>query len=123
MPACYAPVMFESVMPDRGVEGITRAARICYVLAVIVAITNALFLVMAIVDERPWRPMSLTINGAFVVVAWMTGRGIEEQRSWAKWLGYAIGMVDLINVPIGTVVGIAVIVHIHRASKAGLFAS
>lgn len=115
--------MFESVTPDRGADGITRAARIFYVLAVLIAISNALFLVIAIVDERSWRPMSVAINVAFMIAAWLTGRGIEQQRTWAKWLGYALGIVELVNVPIGTVVGVAVIVYIHRASKAGLFVS
>ena len=114
--------MFESVTPDRGVDGITRAARIFYVLAIVIAITNAFQLAIVIVDGRPWRPMSLAINVAFIIAAWLTGRGIERQRTWAKWLGYALGAVELMNVPIGTVVGIAVIVYIHRASKAGLFA-
>ena len=53
--------------------------------------------------------------------ALQTGRGIEQRKRWAKSLGIALGVLELINFPIGTVIGVAILVYINRANKAGLF--
>jgi hypothetical protein len=114
--------VFESLRPDPGADGITRAARIFYVVAVLSAAASILFLSSALMGNRRYTPFRLSTDFGLAAVAYVTGRGIENQRRWAKWLGYAFGTLELINIPIGTVIGIAVIIYIHRASKGGLFA-
>ena len=113
--------MFESVRPDPGPDGLTRAARIFYVAAVLSAAASILFLVSALMGDRRYTPFRLATDFGFSALAFVIGRGIEQQRRWAKWLGYTFGALELINVPIGTVIGAAAIIYIHRASKAGLF--
>lgn len=112
--------MFESVRPDPGPDALARAARIFYVVAVLSAIGSVIFLTFALMGDRHYTPLRLSTDFGLAAVAYITGRGIENRRRWAKWLAYAFAVVELINIPIGTVVGIAVIIYVHRASKAGL---
>ena len=113
--------MFESVTPDRGNEGLTKAARTFYVLAVLATMTALLAFGLAVADRAVPPLLPIIVNfilaGACVVI----GSGIDKQRRWALWLGYAVAVLELLNVPIGTVIGIALIVYLYRASKAGLF--
>ena len=57
----------------------------------------------------------------FGALAFLTAHGIDQQTVWGKWLGYGLGVLSLLNIPIGTIIGIAILVYISRASKAGLF--
>src|ERR1700682_1832566 len=114
--------MFESVTPDPGPDGLIRAARIFYVAAALSAAASVIFVILAFTGDRFSTPLRLLSDFAFAGLAFVTGRGIEPQRRWSKWLGYAFGVFELFNIPIGTVIGGAVIIYIHRASKAGLFA-
>jgi hypothetical protein len=113
--------MFESVRRDPGEEGLTKAGRIFYVLAVLAALGALLQFGLAIAARVPPPLLPIIINfilaGACVVI----GSGIDKQRRWALWLGYAVAVLELLNVPIGTVIGIALIVYLYRANKAGLF--
>ena len=113
--------MFESVLPDPGEQGLIRAARIFYVITALIVLSTAIFAVVAVTGDRSVSFIRLGINLVFGAIAFATGRGIEQQRSWSKWVGYILGFLELLNFPIGTVIGIAIIVYIHRASKAGLF--
>jgi hypothetical protein len=114
--------VFESVRPDPGPDGLTRAARIFYVVAVMSAAASVVFLVFALMGDTRYTPFRLSTDFGSAALAFVTGRGIENQRRWAKWLGYGFGVLELINIPIGTVIGAAAILYIHRADKAGLFA-
>jgi len=113
--------MFESVRRDPGEEGLTKAARIFYVLAVLATIVALLELGLAVADGRPPRLHAIVVDfilaGACVVI----GGGVDRQRRWALWLGYLVAALELFNVPVGTVIGIALIVYLYRANKAGLF--
>ncbi|MGZ4811004.1 MAG: hypothetical protein ACXV7D_16895 [Thermoanaerobaculia bacterium] len=113
--------MFESVTPDPGAVGLARAARIFYVIAVLAGGASVIFLIFALMGDRTYTPIRLASDFGLAALAFVTGRGIDNQKTWAKWTGYVFGIVELVNVPIGTVVGIAAIVYIYRASKAGLF--
>ena len=113
--------MFESVRPDPGPDGLTRAARIFYVVAVLSALASVLFLTFRLMGDRSYTTFRLSTDFGLAALAFAIGRGIERQRRWAKWLGYAFGTLELINIPIGTVIGAAVIIYLHRADKAGLF--
>jgi len=114
--------MFESVIPDRGAEGLKRAARIFDVIAVMIPLAAAMRAVIALVDRRPIDFESVAVNAAFAASAYATARGIESQKPWGKWLGYALGTIELVYFPIGTVVGIAIWLYLIRATRAGLFA-
>lgn len=113
--------MFESVIPDPGADGLKRAARIFYVIAVMIPIAAAMRAVIALAERRPVDFEGVAINALFTALAYATARGIESQRPWAKWLGYALGTIELAYFPIGTVVGIAIWVYLVRATRAGLF--
>jgi acetaldehyde dehydrogenase (acetylating) len=107
--------MFESVRPDPGADGLARAARIFYVLTVLSGITLA----VRIVQRHAVMMLFAAVSAA---LAYITAKGIEGQRPWARALAYIQAVVVLFNFPVGTVVGIAVLVYVSRASKAGLFA-
>jgi len=116
--------MFESVTADPGADGLRRAARIFFVVAILSAIGGALLAILAL--SSGVFPLGVIVrivmNLAFAALAWFTGRGIEDQKNWAKWLGLALGVLELFNFPVGTVIGIAILVYLQRAIKAGLFA-
>jgi hypothetical protein len=112
--------MFESVRPDPGQEGLTKAARIFFVLAVLCVIVALLEFAIAVASRESPPLRSVIINFVLAAAAVAIGNSIEKQRPWAKWLGFAFAALELLNFPIGTVIGIALIVYLYRASKAGL---
>jgi hypothetical protein len=113
--------MFESVRTDPGEDGLRRAARVFYVLTVLELLSCGVRVVVWLTSGALGR-LGLAIAAVTMALSYVTAQGIEQQRPWAKWLGIALGVLLLINVPIGTVIGIAVLVYINRANKAGLFA-
>jgi hypothetical protein len=112
--------MFESVTPDPGADSLRKAARIFYVIAALSAIITAILLVLAVTGGG-LRLLQLAIYLVFGAVAYATGKGIENQRPWAKWVGIVLGFLELLNFPIGTVIGIAILVYLNRAIRAKLF--
>jgi len=115
--------MFESVTPDPGQDALRRAGRIFRVVAILVVLGTVLQSVLILTGGGSLRPMILLFNLVLAAVSWVTAGGIEEQKSWARWVGVVLGLLELVNVPIGTVIGIAILVYLVRASKAGLFSN
>lgn len=113
--------MFESVTPDPGHDALRRAGLIFRVVAVLVVLGTALQAVLIVSRGGSLRFPLLLFNLALAVVSWVTAGGIEEQKSWARWVGIVLGLIELVNVPFGTIIGIAILVYLVRASKAGLF--
>jgi nitrate reductase gamma subunit len=108
--------MFESVTPDPGQDALRRAGRIFRVIAVLVVLGSALQAVLVLSDGGSLRLLPLLFNLALAVVSWITAGGIEEQQSWARWVGIVVGLLELVNIPIGTVIGVAILVYLVRAS-------
>lgn len=113
--------MFEQLNPNPGERGIERAGRIFYILAVINALAVPLSFFMY--KDRPLLValVASAVSLVTAVLAFMTARGMDAGRKWAKWLGIALAVLSLFNVPVGTVIGIAILVYINRADRAGLF--
>jgi hypothetical protein len=114
--------VFESVRKDPGEDGLARAARIFYVLTVLSAITLLVRVYQLFSYVSTGKIVMLLFAALSAALAYITAKGIEEQRSWARVLAYIQGFICLLNIPVGTVVGIAVLVYVSRASRAGLFA-
>ncbi len=119
-PAATLANMFESVTPDPGADGLKRAARIFYVISALSVVASVLFLALGATGGG-LQPIQLAIYLAFGAIAYVTGKGIEDQRPWSKWVGIALCVLELLNFPIGTVIGIAILVYLNRAIKAKLF--
>jgi hypothetical protein len=115
--------MFESVTPDPGQDALRRAGRIFRVIAVLMVLGSALLVVVGKTSGGSLQLLPLLFNLTLAAVAWVTARGIEEQKNWARWVGILLGLLELVSFPIGTVIGIAILVYLVRASKAGLFTS
>ncbi|HEX8170429.1 MAG TPA: hypothetical protein VF824_07815 [Thermoanaerobaculia bacterium] len=113
--------MFESLAPDPGEEGLKKAARMFYVVAAFSALGFVLMVVL-LATRRGGSILGLAQTAISVVLAIVTARGIEAQRRWARTLGIVLAVLLLLDFPIGTVIGIATLVFINRANKAGLFA-
>jgi hypothetical protein len=112
--------MFEDLTPDKGEQGLIRAERIFLILAIL---TGIIFLVdvLRFVSGSPIAPVTLVELVVSCILSFVTARGIEAQRPWSKWLGYVQGVLFLFNFPVGTAIGIAILIYIYRASKAGMF--
>jgi phosphotransferase system glucose/maltose/N-acetylglucosamine-specific IIC component len=116
--------MFESVTEDPGEGALRRAARIFYVLAVLGAIGAVLLSVLALSAGAfgALTIIRLVLYLALAGLSWITGRGIDDQKPWARTVGIVLGLLELLNFPIGTVIGVVILIYLNRASKAGLFA-
>src|SRR5436190_19843557 len=90
--------MFEELNKDPGEEGLKRAARIFFVLAALSLIGLVIYLVLALMSGK-LPVLQLGINAGACAVAYLTGRGIEDQRPWAKWAGIILGILELFNFP------------------------
>ena len=55
------------------------------------------------------------------ILTFVTARGIQNQRPWAKNIGYILALIKLFAFPIGTVVGIVVFYFLNQATKTGMF--
>lgn len=114
--------MFDDLRPDPGERGLNRASMIFYVIAVLTIIGAALKLLLGLMGTEIFSPLRFGVFCFFAALAFVIGRGIENQKPWAKWLGYVFGVLELFSFPIGTLIGVAIIVYIYRADKAGMFA-
>ena len=113
--------MFESIVKDKGQEGLTKASRIFFVITVLILLGIVLSVVLTLIGGGRLRPIAITINLVFAGAAYITGKGIDEGKPWAKWAGIVLGVLELLNFPLGTIIGIAILVYLNRAIKAGLF--
>ncbi|HJQ38979.1 MAG TPA: hypothetical protein VKB93_17725 [Thermoanaerobaculia bacterium] len=113
--------MFESVVPDPAQDAIGRVARILRTIAGLIVVWHLIAFLLALNSHRAIHPLPFLFNAALAALMWITAWGIEERKNWARWVGIAVGILELFNFPIGTLVGIAVLVYLGRASRAGLF--
>jgi hypothetical protein len=84
------------------------------VLTAVLAVPGTTFTLLTVI--------TLLLYAVMAGAAWLTSRGVEGRKNWAKWLGIALGILELLNFPIGTVIGIALLVYLNRAIKSGVFA-
>lgn len=113
--------MFEQLVPDKGDEGLVKAARIFYVLTGFAVLAFALSLLLLFSGDADVNILGLLQLAVSGLLSFITARGIEAQRPWAKWSGYVQGVLALFNFPIGTIIGVAILIYLNRADKAGLF--
>ncbi len=59
----------------------------------------------------------LLIVGALTVVHVVTGWGLLKQKEWARWAGVALGLLGLVNFPLGTLVGALAIWYLLGEGK------
>lgn len=50
------------------------------------------------------------IFAGFGIVCLLTAKGVEEKKNWAKILGIFIGIIYLTNLPVGTILGIFILI-------------
>src|SRR5256885_17198573 len=109
--------MFESVRPDPGQEGLTKAARIFFVLAVLCVIVAVLEFAIALASREPPPLRSVATNVVLALAAVTIGNGIEKQRPWAKWLRFPRAAPERLEFPHGAGVGNALDAFHSRASQ------
>lgn len=85
----------------------------------------------AVAIDDPMAPRVLTIVGfsvgtllvIFGLPGIAAGYGLLRRRSWARGLAVAVGILNLFNVPIGTVIGIYTLVVLLQGEAAAYFES
>jgi len=81
--------------------------------------------------EDPMAPRILTLVGLSVGVLLVVlglpgmaaGYGLLKRRSWARGLAVAVGVLNLVNVPIGTLIGIYTLVVLMQDEATEYFAA
>jgi cell division protein FtsW (lipid II flippase) len=107
--------VFESVVPDPAEDAVRRVARILRTIAGLIVVWHLIAFILALAWQHLIHPLFLLFNAALAAVMWITAWGVEERKNWARWVGIAVGILELFNFPFGTVVGIAVLVYLARA--------
>jgi|SRR6185436_5472729 len=115
--------MFESVVEDPARKAVRKLALMFDVLAVLAGIAIVYGLVLRTTGDTRMGLFFFAWNGAYALLSWITARGINDRRGWAKVLAWLIALLSLLNVPAGTIVGIVVIVYLRRAGRAGLLSA
>ena len=85
----------------------------------------------AVAIEDPIAPRVLvlvgTAVGIFMAVLGLpgiaAGYGLLKRRSWARGLAVAVGILNLFNVPIGTVIGVYTLVVLMQTQATDYFAT
>jgi hypothetical protein len=113
--------MFEELTPDPGREALVRVIRIFDVLCGfnLLAAVIAFFIYA---DRPPVLVATFLISVIGAWLAYLTARGLEHARPSAKWLAIVMALISILNVPVGTVIGVITLVYLNRARKAGLLA-
>lgn len=83
----------------------------------------------AVAIEDPMAPRVLTIVGfsvgtllvIFGLPGIAAGYGLLKRHSWSRGLAIAVGILNLFNVPIGTVIGIYTLVVLMQGEAAAYF--
>ena len=112
--------MFEQLMPDPGEKGLEKAGRIFYIIACFNILAIPVAFVAYAGRSAALAVVTSVLSLLTAALAFITARGIEAQRKWAKWLGIVLALLSLPNIPIGTIIGVVTLVYINRANKAGL---
>lgn len=115
--------MFESVVEDPAQKAVRKLALMFDVLAVLACIGIVWGIVRRATGDPRIGVFFFAWNAGYAALAWLTARGIANRREWARILAWLIALLSLLNVPIGTIIGIVVIVYLRRAGKAGLLSA
>jgi hypothetical protein len=59
----------------------------------------------------------LLIVGALTIVHIVTGWGLLKQKEWARWAAVALGLLELVNFPLGTLIGALAIWYLLGEGK------
>jgi hypothetical protein len=110
--------MFESVRPDPGEKGQFSASNIFYI-ATVGNIAGAM-LAFFQYHQPLLKIIGVSVSLVFAVLAYVTARGLEDGKRWAMRLGIVQALLSMLNIPIGTVIGVIALVYLNRANKAGL---
>ncbi len=112
--------MFNQVDGDEGTEALQKASMVFY--------ASAGSSVLALLFMGFGSGIGLGLDGAFLTVvllsgilAFVTARGIENRQEWAKYLGYLQSFLAVFNFPIGTLLAVASVIYLRKATNAGMF--
>ena len=115
--------MFESVIEDPAQKAVRKLALMFDVLAVLAGIAIVYGIVLRATGDTRMGLFYFAWNGGYAALSLITARGIDRRRGWAKVLAWLIALLSLLNIPVGTIIGIVVIVYLRRAGKAGLLSA
>ncbi|MDD5693653.1 MAG: hypothetical protein WC437_00695 [Patescibacteria group bacterium] len=50
------------------------------------------------------------VLAAFAVLMFLTAKGVKEKKNWAKIVGIVLAVLNLPNFPLGTIIGILILI-------------
>ena len=59
--------------------------------------------------------------GVSALVGFMTAKGIREKKNWAKIVGIIIAILSVTNVPIGTILGVLILIGLLDSESSAWF--
>ncbi len=61
------------------------------------------------------------ILGVMALVGFMTAKGIREKKNWARIVGIIIAILNITNVPIGTILGVLILIGLFDSEAVTWF--
>jgi hypothetical protein len=114
-------VVFEKTIENPAVRSLERVTKLFYVSAFVQGL-GAIYYFLTIAPRKPLTGSLLVgVTVLTAMLAFVTARGLEEQRPWARNAGYIQAALALLSPPLGTILGLASIYFLWRASREGLF--
>jgi len=97
--------------------GVTILA-VLYVLSGLVYLSFPL--VMTSILGEFWEVTGLFLTlcwvvfGAFALIAFVTAYGLWNGKGWARMIAIVLAIIQLINIPIGTIIGIIILIYLFK---------
>src|SRR5258706_6662008 len=113
--------MFERALEDPGENAVRRVVRLSRVSSVGLIVGDVLYVIQIGLANPVVAGLYMAISVVSAAGAWVTAEGLENRRPWARNAGFAIAVLSLFSIGIGTIFGLIELYSLWRAQRGGKF--